>query len=58
MWTHCCSISPFPSVKKVGERGFNKNNCLMLYPLILSFSRREKERSLCVLVIQNPEKNQ
>ena len=30
--------------ERVGPSGSNSANCLILYPLILSFSRREKER--------------
>jgi hypothetical protein len=36
--------------KRVGERGCNKDNYLILYPLILSFSLMEKGRSVCMVV--------
>jgi hypothetical protein len=36
--------------ERVGERG-SYGNCLILYPLILSFSRREKGRSVFAMAV-------
>ena len=46
---HCCRINSLSHRERVGERGQNKCNCLIQYPLILSFSLREKGRSVCIV---------
>jgi hypothetical protein len=42
--------SPLSLRERVRERGSNKEKVIILYPLILSFSRREKGRSVCTVV--------
>ena len=41
---YCCPVNPLSLRERAGERGPISANLLILHPLILSFSRREKER--------------
>jgi hypothetical protein len=43
---HCCPIYSLSLRERVGVRGSNQANHLIFYPLILSFSRREKGRNV------------
>jgi hypothetical protein len=47
---HCCPINSLSLRERVGERGSEYGNCLICYPLILTFSRREKGRSFDIEV--------
>ncbi len=40
---HCCPINSLSLRERVGVRGSISDNCMNSSPLILSFSRRERE---------------
>ena len=45
-------FTPSPSGGGLGRGGFDKSNGLILYPLSLALSRRERGRFICIMVIQ------
>jgi hypothetical protein len=54
MLFHYCPINSLPLRGRVGERGSNKSKYLIIYPLSLTLSRRERGRSVYIMVIENP----